>query len=119
MRNRLFYFLLGVLIQFFSFNVFSQSGCIEGEILDYETGMPISDVQIYCSLSNRGAVTNDVGEFKICGVVENALLEINHLAYYPQVIYVSDSAKTFISVSLKVREVITDEVVIKGLSGNL
>ncbi|HKL71119.1 MAG TPA: TonB-dependent receptor, partial [Marinilabiliaceae bacterium] len=119
MRNWSNYLLLGLLILLFPFNSLAQTRCVEGKILDEATGMPISDVQIYCPLSNRGAVTNDQGEFKICEIVENALLEINHLAYYPQVIYVSDSAMTFISLSLKVREVITDEVVIKGLSGNL
>ncbi len=119
MRNGIFYLLLGLLIESFCFNGLAQNRCIEGEILDEETGFPISDVHIYCPLSDRGTVTNDKGAFKICGILENVLLEINHLAYSSRVIYVSDSTRAFISLSLKEKGVMTNEVIIKGISGNL
>ncbi|HLW08157.1 MAG TPA: carboxypeptidase-like regulatory domain-containing protein, partial [Marinilabiliaceae bacterium] len=119
MRNGLFYLLLGLLIQLFSFNSLAQGRCVEGEILDEESGLPIPDVQIYCPLSNSGAVTNEEGEFKICDLLDYALLEINHLAYYPHIIYVTDSISGFISLMLKVKGVLADEVIIRGFSGNL
>lgn len=117
--NWYFYFLFGLLLQLFSMeSLAQQSKCIEGEIVDGQTGLPIPDVQIYCPLSNRGTVTNDAGIFKICDLLDNSLLEISHLAYYPQIIYLKDSISKFISLSLEFKEVVTDEVVIRGLLGN-
>lgn len=112
-------YILSLLASFFIFEGVAQNRCVTGEVLDGESGLPIADVQVFCSEKNIGAVTNSSGLFELCNITLGDIVEINHLSYYSQTIFISDTSQTAFTITLKIRDVLADEVVIHGSRSHL
>ena len=106
-QRRIIYFLFFFL--FFFNSVFAQT-TITGTIKD-EKGEPLVGASVKVRGTNNGSTTNSLGQFSI-EAGSNAILEISHTGFQPQLIQVS--SRNHIDIVLQSSAAILSDVVVIG-----
>jgi hypothetical protein len=97
--KKTFVFLCLIFTSFISFSQY-----IEGKVLDAQTQEPIEGVNVYMDGINRGAVTNEKGNYYLkfpYKIVKNDVIHFTHIAYNELIIPYTQSKKNY-SVNLLV-----------------
>ncbi|MEP6493371.1 MAG: SusC/RagA family TonB-linked outer membrane protein [bacterium] len=86
MRGWFRHFLKGAMVVAFATPAFAQStGTVSGHVTDRQSLRPLGNVQVRIVGSNRGAVTDDSGSYRIANVPAGAVqLAAQRLGYAPQ-----------------------------------
>ncbi|HEY9230451.1 MAG TPA: SusC/RagA family TonB-linked outer membrane protein [Gemmatimonadaceae bacterium] len=85
MRSGVRQFLFGALALAVASPAFAQAGTITGRITDRQTQRPLANVQLRILGSNRGAVTDDAGSYRVVNVpAGTAQIAALRLGYGPQ-----------------------------------
>ncbi len=91
-------------------------GVLYGIVTDAETGLPISDANIYISDIKSGAATNEKGEYKITSVAEGThLVEVTHLSFTKAVFTITVAGNTQHNIVLSEFIIENEAVVVTGV----
>lgn len=93
-----------------------QPRTITGKVTD-ETGNPIPGVSVMVKNSNRGAVTNYLGEYSLNVAESDKILVFSYVGYITREIKISDRTRIDITMSPEVMAL--QEVVVTGYGGRL
>ncbi len=99
-----------VMLLALSHTVFSQSGTIKGNVKD-ELGAPLPGVSVMVKGTDRGAITNALGDFSVPAEVGETLV-LSFLGYEPQTIVIANNES--INVSMVPKISLLEEVVVVG-----
>jgi len=92
-----------------------QTGTVTGRVTEVGTQRPLSDVQIRVVGTQRGAITNDQGDYRITGIVPGAVtLRAQRIGYSPatQSVNVSTGEPLPVNFALSPTAIQIDEVVV-------
>jgi TonB-linked SusC/RagA family outer membrane protein len=105
---------IALLLLLIALSIFSyaQTKTISGKVVD-EKGNPFANVSIVVKETSRGTITDMDGGFTI-NATANDILVISSIGTETTEIKVGD--RTFIEVTLKTKDAITDEVIVTGYS---
>lgn len=105
--------LLLPLLFLFSIGLMAQSGCVSGQVLD-ENGDFLSGTTILQKGTRSGTVSDDDGQFKLCGLPDSTSLMISYTGYDTQILTLKDIKKGIapLVIHLKVNTAQLDEVVV-------
>ncbi|HBX87801.1 MAG TPA: hypothetical protein DEG09_04195, partial [Marinilabiliaceae bacterium] len=97
--------------------LYSQTRCLRGRIVDDQTGLALADVHVSLLSKAAGALSDSLGIFELCGIKQGDIMELHHVAYYAQNILVSAALPDYPEFRMKLRTVEGAEVIVRGRSG--
>ncbi|MEN6510331.1 MAG: SusC/RagA family TonB-linked outer membrane protein [Chloroherpetonaceae bacterium] len=102
--------------------VFAQEGTfMSGRITDQETGSPLVGASVSISSLRIGAVTDKDGYFRFRAPSGRYTLEVRYVGYqtYTQSIVIKENQTTTVEIKLTQGTILTNEIVVVGLSGEV
>ncbi len=101
--------LLTALMLFITFNVFSQSGRVSGEVFAAEDGSPIIGATVKVKGTNLATTTDIDGRFTIAGLQPGAkYIEVTYVGYKPATAEIKQGMKVYLEESTE----LLDEVIV-------
>jgi hypothetical protein len=126
-HNSFFLFMPGRFLQFYFVVVLlcllhpvsAQTHCIRGQVMDKESGIPVSDVNIWENVTGTGTITDSLGVFELCGLEgDKALLLFSHTAYIDTSLVMDTRIADSKYVTLTRKEIMAGEVEVRGRDGS-
>ncbi len=105
------------MVVFLAHSAFAQTGSIEGQVTDTETGDPLIGASVLLPALERGATTDAEGEFEIEGLTVGTYeFRVTFIGYEPFVdeVEVTEDEVTTLNVSLETGDIGLEELVVTG-----
>lgn len=112
-------FLIYISLSFFAINLFAQNtGVIQGNVLDLETGMTIPQAEVLLIESSQGSVVSENGNFEVSNVKPGSYTIVAHaMGYKDQTesnVVVKANKVTTVKFSMRTENVMLDEVTVSA-----
>ncbi len=111
------YWLLPPIIFLLASSLFAAQGPLRGRVVDAESGRGIPLVNIVIVGASGGVTTDSEGKFSLA-VAAGELLEVTHIAYEPLEFSVPRERDSIITISLKPRLLLGEQVFITATRGS-
>lgn len=104
-RHKSVFFWVAILFIFSINSGYSQenSFLVRGKVIDNDTQNPLPGVTIMDSVTGRGAITNDLGEFSFSFSKFPLNLKFKHLGYFSDSLSVENQQKYIVDTKDKIR----------------
>ena len=105
MKSFIFYSVLFIISSIQYANAQSSDWCITGQLINSSTGEPISSAHVSTTDGKCGTVSNNSGQFKLCGLKQQSVrISFSHMAFEYQelIVHIKQSKNLKIDLNLKI-----------------